>query len=89
VAPQIRKQGGEIELLSISEDVVTLSMKVSGNGCHSSPDSLKQLVERAIREAAPEVVEILCEAKTPAAFVPLSDLQTAPTKENRYEESAA
>lgn len=88
VAPQVRKLGGAVGLLSVSEDAVRLSIQTSGTGCHSSPDALQQLVEQAIREAAPEVVNIFCETNAPAAFVPLSSLRT-PTKENTYEESAA
>jgi Fe-S cluster biogenesis protein NfuA len=89
VAPQVRKQGGTLELLSVREDGVKLSIQTSGSGCHSSPDALKQSIEQAIREAAPEMVEIICETNIPAGFVPLTNLQTAPTKEKTYEESAA
>ena len=89
VAPQVRKHSGEVELLSVSEDGVKVSIQTSGSGCHSSPDAVKQLIEQAIRESAPEVEDIICEMNTPSGFVPLSTLQTAPIKENRYEESAA
>lgn len=91
VAPQLRKQGGSAELLSVDEGVVRLTIQSSGNGCHSSPDALLVLVEQAIRESAPEVIEVKDEgaASQRSGFVPLSMLQPATNEEKRYEESAA
>jgi Fe-S cluster biogenesis protein NfuA len=90
-APQLRKQGGSVELLAIEDGAVRIAIKSSGNGCHSSPDALKETVERAIREAAPEVVEVIAEglASSAAGFVPLNMIQPAITEEKKYEESTA
>jgi Fe-S cluster biogenesis protein NfuA len=91
VAPQLRKQGGSAELLAIEEDTVRVAIHSSGNGCHSSSDALKQAVEQAIREAAPEVMEVVADgvpdAKT--GFVPLNMLQPVTSEEKKYEESTA
>jgi Fe-S cluster biogenesis protein NfuA len=91
VAPQLRKQGGSAELLGIEEDTVRIAIHSSGNGCHSSPDALKQAVEQAIREAAPEVVEVVADGVSDAktGFVPLNMLQPATSEERKYEKSTA
>jgi Fe-S cluster biogenesis protein NfuA len=89
--PQLHKRSGSVELKGINGDTVSLSLQASGNGCHSSPDELKGLVEQAIREAAPEVVEVAIDLPLNAqsAFVPLTTLQAAASEEKKYEESTA
>jgi Fe-S cluster biogenesis protein NfuA len=91
VTPQLRKQSGSAELLSVTDGVVRVSIQGTGNSCHSSPDQLKDIVERAIREAAPEVIEVVAEglASSHAGFVPLNMLQTSVAEEKKYEESTA
>jgi Fe-S cluster biogenesis protein NfuA len=91
VGPQLRKQGGSVELRGISDGVVRLSIRSSGNGCHSSPDTLQKMVEQAIREAAPEVIEVLDEnaVSSQSGFVPLNMLQPVTSEGKTYEESAA
>ena len=91
VRPQLRKQGGSVELTGIAEGVVTVKLQSSGQGCGSSPDVLKLAIQQAILEAGPEVVQIVTEGATSAAagFVPLDMLQPARKEEKKYEESAA
>jgi Fe-S cluster biogenesis protein NfuA len=103
LAPQLRKHSGSAELLGVSEGVVRVKLESSGHGCGNSPDALRTMLERAILEAAPEVVEVAVESAasgvTPAAsgFVPLNLIQPAPKlepaltpkEEKQYEESAA
>jgi Fe-S cluster biogenesis protein NfuA len=77
VRPQVQKQGGKVELLDVNDSQVRVSIHSSGNGCHSSPDALQSTVEQAIREAAPEVIEIVAEgvASSAAGFVPVNMIQ--------------
>lgn len=91
VAPQLRKRSASVELLESGNDTVRVFLQSSGNGCGSSPDALKSMIEQALREAAPEIVEVVIEvpANAPAGFVPLNTLQPASTEEKKYEESAA
>jgi Fe-S cluster biogenesis protein NfuA len=79
VRPQLQKQGGKVELLDVSESLVRVSISSTGNGCHSSPDALKSTVEQAIREAAPEVTEVVAEGavSTATAFVPVNMIEPA------------
>jgi Fe-S cluster biogenesis protein NfuA len=91
VRPHVQKQGGNVELLDVGDSTVRVSISSSGNGCHSSPDALKQIVEQAIREAAPEVIEIAADGvpSSSSAFLPINMIQPATKEEKRYEESPA
>jgi Fe-S cluster biogenesis protein NfuA len=91
VRPQLRKQGGSVELLSIAESAVRVKIEASGHGCGSSQDAFKKLVERAILEAAPEIVEVVAEGlpASPAGFVPVNMIQPVSKEDNKYEESTA
>jgi Fe-S cluster biogenesis protein NfuA len=79
VRPQLRKHGGSVELLGINDGVVQIEIHASGHGCHSSPDALKQQVEQAILEAAPETGQIIVhgDAASSGGFIPINMLQPA------------
>lgn len=93
LAPQLRKHSGSAELVGVAEGVARVKLESSGHGCGNSPDALRTMLEQAILEAAPEVVEVAVEGVTSAAsgFVPLNLIQPAPAvkEEKQYEESAA
>ena len=91
VQPQLNKQGGKAELLEVSDSVVRVSIHSSNQGCHSSPDALRTVVEQAVREAAPEVTEVQSEGvpSSTSGFVSLNMIQTATQQEKSYEESPA
>lgn len=90
--PQLHKQGGSVTLIGLTDGVVRLSIQSSGHGCHSSPEALQNIVDQAIREAAPEVVEIVAEGVS-SGFVPVNMIQPAVKEEvkeeKEYEKSAA
>jgi Fe-S cluster biogenesis protein NfuA len=58
VRPQLRGHGGDVELLGIAGGVVRLRMQGSCHGCPSSSATLRQTIETAIYEAAPDVAAI-------------------------------
>lgn len=91
VRAQLLKQGGSVNLLSIAESVVRVKIEASGHGCGSSPDAFKKLVEQAILEAAPEIVEVVAEAALAPSvgFVPLNMIRPVSKEETKYEESTA
>ena len=91
VRPQLRKRGASVELLGISDGVVQLEVHASGHGCHSSPDAVKQQVEQAVLEAAPETTEIRIHgiSASSAVLIPVNMLQPAATEGNEYEKSPA
>jgi Fe-S cluster biogenesis protein NfuA len=85
--PQLRKLGGgEINVIHIAETEVRV--KVHGTTGNGSASALKQKVEQALREAAPEVSQIVIDGFSSADFVPLHMIHPA-QQEKRYEESAA
>lgn len=59
VRPYLHKHGGDAQLLAVDNGVVRLSLEGSCNGCPSSSAPLKQAIERAILDAAPDVTEIV------------------------------
>ena len=78
VQPRVRKGGGELEMLVISNGMVRLHLSVTGHGCSSTGKTLKTMVEDALYEAAPDLEQLLIdglEEQTGAAgFVPLGQL---------------
>lgn len=81
VQPRVRKSGGELELLGIVCGVVRLNLQVTGHACGSTKKTLKEMVEDALYEAAPDmtglVIEGLEDEAGSAGFVPLGKLNTA------------
>lgn len=69
VRPYLGSHGGDVELISVEDDVVKLRFAGSCQSCPSSSVTLEFAVEDAIRAAAPEIVSIEVVAAEPAAKV--------------------
>jgi Fe-S cluster biogenesis protein NfuA len=68
VRPYLGSHGGDVRLLEVTDEgVVRLELLGSCDGCASSAVTLELAVDEAVRAAAPEVVAIEAEEKTPAA----------------------
>ncbi len=50
IRPTLKKDGGDIELKDVDGDFVTVSLRGACSGCHSSRTTLKEYVERKLRE---------------------------------------
>ena len=78
VRPQVRKAGGELDLLGTEDGVVRLQLQVTGHGCASTGKTLKGIVEDALYEAAPDMNRLLIEGleehSGSSGFVPLGKL---------------
>lgn len=78
VSPALRKAGGELELVAVDQTTVRLRLQVQSQGCGSTKNTLKSMVEDAIYEAAPDLSELLIEGLEEQAgsngFVPLGKL---------------
>jgi Fe-S cluster biogenesis protein NfuA len=78
VGPQVRRGGGELELLSNQEGVVKLRIQITGHACGSTGKTLKKIVEDALYEAAPDMnslqIDGLDEPTGWSGFVPLGKL---------------
>jgi Fe-S cluster biogenesis protein NfuA len=80
IRPQVRKGGGELELVSQAAGMVQIRMEISGHACGSTGKTLKKLVEDAVYEAAPDVAGVSIEGLDEGAangFVSLGKLGTA------------
>lgn len=56
VGPSLAVHGAAAEVLAVTSEVVTLQVQRNGHGV--SVDTLRQVLEDAVREAAPDVTEI-------------------------------
>jgi len=69
--PSLKKRGGEIDVLHLTEGVVKLRLHANGNAA-----SLREFVEAAIYQAAPDIVSLLIEGpEEHQGFVPLDMLR--------------
>jgi len=50
IKPTLKKDGGDIQLVDVDGDFVTVSLRGSCAGCHSSQTTLKEYVEKKLRE---------------------------------------
>jgi len=58
VRPYLTSHGGNVDLVEIENGVVTLRLFGSCDGCPSSSVTMKTAIEKAIHEAAPDVIAI-------------------------------
>jgi Fe-S cluster biogenesis protein NfuA len=63
VRPYLHSHGGNVELLSTADGIVRLRLQGSCHGCPSSTATLKQTIETAIYEKAPDVLGIEVEGE--------------------------
>jgi Fe-S cluster biogenesis protein NfuA len=79
VRPLLHSHGGDVELLGIDNGLVRLRLEGSCHGCPSSTLTLKNAIQEAIYEFAPDIsgldVAGLAEPRPPAGFVPLEAIQ--------------
>jgi Fe-S cluster biogenesis protein NfuA len=59
VRPALQADGGDIELVDVSEGVVKLKLKGACAGCPMSAMTLRDGVERLLKEQIPEVKEVV------------------------------
>lgn len=60
VRPSLQADGGDIELVSVSDDgIVTVKLTGACGSCPMAQMTLKQGVERYLKKAVPEVKEVV------------------------------
>jgi Fe-S cluster biogenesis protein NfuA/nitrite reductase/ring-hydroxylating ferredoxin subunit len=64
VRPYLGSHGGDVKLLGVEDGVVLLRLEGSCQGCPSSTITMKLAIEKAIEEAAPEILRIEVEGVT-------------------------
>ncbi|MHB0981018.1 MAG: NifU family protein [Thermoleophilia bacterium] len=60
IRPALQNDGGDVELVDVDEDsgVVTVKLVGACGGCPMSQMTLKNGIERVLKEAVPEVVSV-------------------------------
>ena len=61
VRPYLKSHGGDCELVSVRDGIVRLQLHGTCGSCPSSSVTLRNAVEEALYEAAPDIVEIVAE----------------------------
>jgi Fe-S cluster biogenesis protein NfuA len=75
---RLRAHEGEVELLSIQDGAVRLRLHARGHGCGSTGQPLKQIVEDAVYQGAPDIASLVIEDPGERqGFVPIGMLQGA------------
>jgi len=78
LAPRLRSREGEVEIVSIQDGAVRLHLRANGHGCGSTAQALKEMVEEAVYQAAPDITALTVEgAGDQHNFVPIAILQGA------------
>jgi Fe-S cluster biogenesis protein NfuA len=78
VRPRLRAHEGDVELLSIQDGAVRLGLQANGHGCGSTAQALKEMVEEAVYQKAPDVTALVVEGVgQKPGFVPIEMLQGA------------
>lgn len=57
--PAVRLDGGDIELVSVHDGVVTIRLIGACEGCPMSPVTLRAGVERILREEVPNIRDVI------------------------------
>jgi Fe-S cluster biogenesis protein NfuA len=82
---RLRSHEGEVELLNVHDGAVRLRLHANGHGCGSTGEALKEMVQEAVYQGAPDVtslfIEVIEAAGAKQGFVPLDMLQGPGRKE--------
>ena len=75
VRSRLRPYGADVDLLGVEDGAVRLRLHTKGDGCGSTVQSLKDMVEAAVYQAAPDLTALAIEgAGEKQSFVPLEML---------------
>lgn len=58
IRPFLQRDGGDCELVSVEDGIVSVRLQGACNGCPSATITLKQGIERILKEEVPEVKEV-------------------------------
>ncbi|MBA7473378.1 Fe/S biogenesis protein NfuA [subsurface metagenome] len=59
IRPALQADGGDVELVDVSEGVVKLQLKGACAGCPMSTMTLRNGIERLLKEQIPEIKEVI------------------------------
>jgi Fe-S cluster biogenesis protein NfuA len=79
VRPQLRKQGCEVELLSVTEGAIRLRVETGSHTCGSTAKAVQATLEGAMFDAAPDMTSLVIggfDEKAASGFVALDKLMS-------------
>ena len=59
IRPALQADGGDVELIDVNDGVVKLTLKGACSGCPMATMTLRQGIERILKEQLPEVKEVV------------------------------
>jgi len=59
IRPALQADGGDVELVDVNDGVVKLKLKGACAGCPMATITLKNGIERVLKEQIPEVTEVI------------------------------
>ncbi len=59
IRPNLQADGGDVELVNVKAGVVTVRLKGACGGCPMATMTLKNGIERALKEEIPEVKQVV------------------------------
>ena len=59
IRPALQADGGDVELVEVSEGVVRLKLKGACAGCPMATMTLRHGIEQVLKEKVPEVKEVI------------------------------
>jgi Fe-S cluster biogenesis protein NfuA len=73
VRPALKGHGGGVELLGVEDGIIRLRLEGNCNGCPSSSQTLRNLIEAALDESAPDRagLEVVTDELSPSRIISL------------------
>ncbi|MEW6446846.1 MAG: NifU family protein [Bacillota bacterium] len=59
IRPYLQRDGGDVELVAVEDGVVKVRLKGACGGCPMATMTLKQGIERTLKQIVPEVKEVV------------------------------
>jgi len=59
IRPSLQDDGGDVELVDVKNGVVRVRLKGACNGCPMAAMTLQRSITKVIKEAVPEVKEVI------------------------------
>ena len=59
IKPALRADGGDVELVDVTDGLVKLKLTGACSGCPMSAITLKMGIERALKQQIPEIKEVV------------------------------
>lgn len=59
IRPALQSDGGDVELIDVNDGIVKVKLKGACSSCPMSTITLKQGIERTLKEQIPEITEVI------------------------------